>query len=471
MKRTVLVALAACLALGVLPAATLNPQLPTPPPHPPKRKEHRDARMKWWREAKFGMFIHWGVYAVPAGDVQGQAVRPHRRVDHARRAKFPVAEYREYAKQFNPVKYDPDAWAQLAKDAGMKYMVITSKHHDGFALFPSEASDWDIADATPYGKDLIGPLADARARARASSSASTTRRRRTGPTPAAPRRKHPAGKGWDPAQDGDFDEYLDDVAVPQVREILTRYKPDVLWWDTPVMMNASAPRNSSRCSKLCPDIITNNRLERPTSPATSRRPSSSIPATGMTADWETCMTMNRTWGYKSYDHDWKSVETLLRNLVDIASKGGNYLLNVGPKPDGTIPQESIERLHEIGKWMEVNGEAIYGTTASPIKRPAWGRITTKHSGDATTLYLHVFDWPADGKLQVAVTNKAKSARLLADAGRDVKVANSGDEGVTVQLSGDAPDPIVSVVALEIEGAPQPVEGQGPPPPKSDKGGL
>lgn len=419
--------------------------------------------MKWWREARFGMFIHWGVYAVPAGTYKGQ------RFDHIGEwimldGRIPVAEYRAYARDFNPVKYDPAAWAQLAKDAGMKYMVITSKHHDGFALFPSDASEWDIADASPYGKDLIGPLAAA-ARDKGLRFGLYYSQAQDWTHPGGAKARD-LGQGWDPAQHGDFDRYIDDVAIPQVREILTRYKPDVLWWDTPVSMNAARAERFVPLLKLVPGIITNNRLERPHYPGDFKTPEQEIPATGSGDDWETCMTMNTTWGYKSYDHNWKTVATLIRNLVDIASKGGNYLLNIGPKSDGTIPQESIDRLQAIGKWMAVNGEAIYATTASPTARPAWGRITTKQAGGDTTLYLHVFDWPADGKLPVAVTNDVVSCRLLADADRKLSAA-SGSHGVTVQLTGAAPDPICSVVALTVKGTPEVVAEVAAPPPANE----
>jgi alpha-L-fucosidase len=359
------------------------------------------------------------------------------------------------------VKYDPDAWARLAKDAGMKYMVITSKHHDGFALFPSEVTDWDIADATPYGKDLIGPLAEA-ARSKGLKFGLYYSQAQDWTHPGGAKARHERGTGWDPAHLGDFDKYINEIAVPQTREILTRYKPDILWWDTPVEMTAERAERFLPLLKLVPGIITNNRLERPHYPGDFSTPEQEIPDTGLDADWETCMTMNKTWGYKSYDHDWKSAETLIRNLVDIASKGGNYLLNIGPKSDGTIPQESIDRLHAIGTWMDVNGEAIYATTASPTKRPAWGRITTKRRDGETTLYLHVFDWPADGKLPVAVTNDVAEGKLLADPSRKLTVENDGDQGLVVQLTGEAPDPICSVVALSVQGAPTVPAGQAAP---------
>jgi alpha-L-fucosidase len=430
----------------------------------------RDARMKWWREARFGMFIHWGVYAVPAGTYKG------RTFDHIGEwimldGHIPVAEYRAFAREFNPVQYDPDAWAQAAKNAGMKYIVITSKHHDGFALFPSDATDWDIADATPYGQDLIGPLAEA-ARRNGLRFGLYYSQAQDWTHPGGAKARHKRGEGWDPAHNGDFDQYLDEIAIPQVREILTRYKPDVLWWDTPVEMTPERAERFVPLLELCPDIITNNRLQKPDYPGDFTTPEQRIPDTGLDVDWETCMTMNRTWGYKSYDHDWKSVETLLRNLIDIASKGGNFLLNVGPKADGTIPQESLDRLAAIGQWMAVNGESIYATTASPTARPEWGRITTKRGDGQTTLYLHVFDWPEDGRLSVAITNKVTSCKLLADAGRQFTAEPAeGDGGVTVQLTGDAPDAICSVVELVIEGEPEVLADHAPPPVKSDRGGL
>jgi alpha-L-fucosidase len=411
----------------------------------------RDARLGWWRDARFGMFIHWGVYAVPAGAYHGtQYDRIGEWIMHT--AEIPVDEYRGYARQFNPVKYDPEFWAELAQQAGMKYIVITSKHHDGFALFPSDATDWDVADATPYGKDLVGPLAAA-ARRRGLRFGTYYSQAQDWVHPGGAKARYDKGKGWDPKHDGDFDQYLDAVAIPQIEEILARYQPDVLWWDTPVQMN---PERAAKFLPLVarhPALIVNDRLCRPLPKGDFSTPEQRIPDTGLDSDWETCMTMNRTWGYKSFDHEWKSTEKLLRNLIDIASKGGNYLLNVGPKADGTIPRESIDRLQEIGRWMKTNGESIYGTTASPTARPDWGRITTRSDDGVTTLYLHVFDWPTNGKLPVAVDNEVVECVLLADPQRKFDVERSKENGLTVQLTGETPDPIASVVRLRLNGAP------------------
>jgi alpha-L-fucosidase len=416
-------------------------------------KAERDARMNWWRAARFGMFIHWGVYAVPAGEYKGQ------RFDHIGEwimldGKIPVAEYRAYAQDFNPVKYDPEQWAQLAKDAGMKYIVITSKHHDGFALFPSDATDWDIADASPYGKDLIGPLAIA-ARDRGLKFGLYFSQAQDW-VHAGGGKGHgfKSHKGWDKAHDGDFDAYLDRIAAPQAREILIRYQPDILWWDTPVEMTPERAAKLAPLLELRPGIITNDRLQRPDYPGDFGTPEQKIPDRGLDRDWETCMTMNRTWGYKSYDHEWKSPETLIRNLIEAASKGGNYLLNIGPKADGTIPEESVARLETIGRWMSVNGESIYGTVASPTERPTWGRITTKPGDESTRLYLHVFDWPVDGKLPVAISNEVEECRLLADAVRTFEVERHSTQGLTVQLTGEPPDAIASVVELQVKGKPK-----------------
>jgi alpha-L-fucosidase len=412
---------------------------------PGETPQQRDARMHWWREARFGMFVHWGVYSVPAGVYKGKEI-PGIGEWIMNRGRIPVAEYKQFARQFNPVRYDPDAWVRLAKEAGMKYIVITSKHHDGFALFDSKATDWDVVDATPYGKDLLKPLAQACRRHGLKLGFYYSQAQDwCHPGGAA------AGGHWDPAQDGDMDEYIRKIAMPQVKEILSNYgKLGVLWWDTPTNMNKERADMLLPLTKLQPDIITNNRLGGGYGGDLST-PEQHIPATGTPGrDWETCMTMNGTWGFKSYDHNWKSVETLIRNLADIASKGGNYLLNVGPTCLGEIPEPSIERLKAVGRWMKVNGESIYATTASPFTRLAWGRCTKKLNATGATLYLHVFDWPDDGKLLIpGLRNEVRSAWLLA-TDKTLRTTATED-GVVVEVPAKPLDPIDTVVVLEVKG--------------------
>lgn len=420
----------------------------SPNPYANEIKEERDARMGWWRDARFGMFIHWGVYSVPAGTYKGKQIDGIGEwIMH--KAKIPVAEYKAFAKEFNPVKYDPQAWVKLAHEAGMRYIVITSKHHDGFALFPSAVSDWDIADATPYGKDLIGPLADA-ARAEGLKFGLYYSQAQDWTHPGGAKSRYDEPEGWDLAQLGSFDSYLKEIAAPQVGEILARYQPDILWWDTPRWMNNDRAETLIPLLRIKPGIIHNNRLGGDYKGDTET-PEQHIPATGFgDRDWEVCMTMNHTWGYKSYDHDWKSAEDIIRKLCDIVSKGGNFLLNVGPTAEGEIPQPSIERLQEVGKWMDINSESIYGTTASPFHRLAWGRATKKLRDEGATLYLQVFDWPENGKLVVpGLKNVPVSVTLLADG--SALSAQSENGSLIVAVPENAPDPYASVIKLEIDG--------------------
>jgi alpha-L-fucosidase len=429
----------------------------------------KDARMHWWREARFGMFIHWGVYAQLAGAYNGQQLEHSGAEWIMNFMKIPVDSYQATAKQFNPVKFNADEWVRMAKNAGMKYIVITAKHHDGFAMFKTNASKWNIVDATPYGKDILKQLAAACKKQGIklgfyysqaqdwNNPGGTAILRKTSDgwkNPDSARidayaKAH--GGHWDPAQTtSTFAEYIDRVAIPQVKELMTNYGDvAVLWWDTPSGMTDEAALKLQALLKLQPNIITNNRLKN-NFPGDTKTPEQKIPNAKELADWETCMTMNGTWGYSAYDHNFKSTETLIHNLCDIASKGGNYLLNIGPKGDGTFPEESVDRLKEIGDWMKVNSEAIYATKASPLAPLAWGRCTQKTDGNKTILYLSVFNWPKDGKLIVpGVSNKVVSVKLFG-SGEKCMAKNQGST-TELTLPASAPNAYASVIKLVVDG--------------------
>ena len=419
--------------------------------------EQRDARMAWWRDARFGMFIHWGLYALPAGEWNGQPVAGIGEwiMD---RANIPVKDYEALAKQFNPARFNAAEWVRIAKDAGAKYIVITSKHHDGFCLFATETTDWDVVDATPYGKDLLAPLA---AECRKQGLKFCTYY-------SIMDWHHPAQyrgseKHYNPTKmhEGRKTEYMDYMKA-QMKDLLRSCDPEVLWFDgewPDWYTEPDARELYAYLRKLKPQLIINNRIGKGRKGMDGLSgekyagdfgtPEQQIPATGIPGvDWESCMTMNDTWGFKKNDHNWKSVETLTRNLIDIASKGGNYLLNVGPTAAGEIPAASVERLAGIGQWMKANGESIYATKASPFAKTPWGRCTQKSLDGKTRLYLHVFDWPADGKLVVPAKGKPAGARLLAGGARLDAAAEDG--AVTITLPQKAPSKIATVVVLDVE---------------------
>jgi alpha-L-fucosidase len=404
-------------------------------------------RMAWFDDARFGMFIHWGVYAVPAGEWQGKPV-PGIGEWIMKNGKIPVADYRTFAKEFTAANYDPAAWAKLAKEAGMKYIVITSKHHDGFALYDSKVTDWDVT-ASGANSDLLAPLTEA-ARKQGLKFGLYYSQAQDWNHPGGA--KAGGGGDWDPAQAGSFDEYLAKIALPQAKEIVERYQPDILWWDTPTDMTPERVKPFADFMAQHPFIINNNRLGQGFAGDT-KTPEQHIPPRGYPGErFEVCMTMNDTWGFKKDDHNWKSVRQILRNLSDISSKGGNFLLNIGPTADGQIPPESVERLQAVGRWMKVNGEAIHGTQAGPFpRRLPWGRATMRANADgSTTLYAHVWEWPADGRIVLpTVTETPSAARLLADS--DQITTEASPEGLIVRLPATAPDADVSVVRLDFPG--------------------
>ncbi len=422
----------------------------------------RDLRMQWFNQARFGLFIHWGLYSAAAGEWKGKRASGACQEWLMANEHIPVAEYEPLIKQFNPVKYNPDAWAKAAKNAGIKYVVITSKHHEGFCLWPTKLnSDWNIA-ATPYKKDLLRPLADA----------CDSYGIRFCTYHSIMDWHHPIYEGKESAPGGprSIDRYTNEYLLPQLEELVKNYHPGIMWFDGEWEGSWTAARGKlveDRLRQLDPTIIINNRVGKSRGgmagmDTTGEKacgdygtPEQQIPPNGFGKGvyWESCMTMNNTWGYSKYDTEWKSSTLLIRNLIDCASKGGNYLLNVGPTAEGEIPAASLERLADIGKWMKVNGEAIYGTTATPFPKPfAWGRVTSKND----KLYLLVFDLPADRKLLLSgLKTTLRKAWLLTDLKKTPLALAPTEIGPVVTLPATAVlDPSATTIVVELNGQPE-----------------
>ncbi|HXA67075.1 MAG TPA: alpha-L-fucosidase [Bryobacteraceae bacterium] len=385
--------------------------------------EDREQRMKWWHDARFGMFIHWGLYSVAGRHewvMENEAI--------------PVAEYEQLAKRFTPQPNAARAWAKLARQAGQKYMVMTTKHHEGFCLFDTKLTNYS-APKQACGRDLVKEYVEA---ARAEGL-------RVGFYYSLMDWHHPDGArcAGDEAARRRFVDYIHG----QVRELCTNYgKLDILWYDVNWPLKPEgweAAQMNAMVRKLQPGIIINNRTGLAEDFAT---PEQRIEAADRA--WEACMTMNGSWGYQRADDDWKSSKTVVRNLITCARDGGNYLLNIGPKPDGSIPEESVRILTAVGKWMEKNGNTIYTAEPCQVKRSSYALFTRK----GNTLYMHVHYWPGDDVAISALKAQVKSARLHA-SGKAVKFDQDRFRTRFTGLSASAPDDPVTTIAIECDSEP------------------
>jgi alpha-L-fucosidase len=406
-------------------------------------------KMAWFKEAKFGMFVHWGPYSVLAGEWKGQQTQPGDEAEWImQRFNIPVKDYREMARGFNPVKFDAAQFAKLAKAAGMKYLVLTAKHHDGFAMFRSQVSKYNIADWTPFGRDVVKELSEACRKEGVRFCVYYSHREDW---------DDPNGYGnhwdYDPAKK-DFEKYLREKSLPQMRELLTNYGPlGLIWFDRGIDTTEQARRFIDLVHELQPKCLINGRIGNYGHELLGdyqNMNDNGMPTGGLDEYWETPQTLNGTWGYSKFDQEWKTPANVVQRMVEIVSKGGNYLLNIGPMADGTIPTPSSAVLEHVGAWMRANGESIYGTSACPVGQFPWGRCTVK----GQRVYLHVFQRPADDVVRVdGFVNEAASAQMLKTTGQ--RPAVSRENGViSVRVPASVTwDSLDTVIALDVKGTP------------------
>ncbi len=462
MRRFTWVVLGAILLSG-LAIYSSNTVVAQGPARQETREAH-DARMAWWRDARFGMFVHWGLYSELAGDWKEYKVNQGGAEWIMSYANIPRDEYRQLAQTFNPTGFDAAAWVATAKNAGCKYIVVTSKHHEGFSIFDASNSKYDIVDGTPYQKDTLAAIADECRKQGIHFCTYYSIMDWDHPSQTKPDNAYnPTGVIAERKQ-----EYVD-YMKEHLRQLVQDYGTEVLWFDGEWVDWWTEEDAQDLCRflwDLNPNLIINNRVGK------GRRgmngfadegkdqeysgdfgtPEQELPAMGRPGvDWETCITMNTTWGFNKNDHQWKSRETLVRQLVDAASKGGNYLLNVGPTAAGEIPPESIERLAAMGDWMKIYGESIYGTTSNPFPETPWGRCTVKAHDGGTTLYVHLFGRVEDGKLVIPAFlggAMAKSAKWVGGDAVEFTVLDAGKSGTEIIVPTELPNTIDSVIAIE-----------------------
>ena len=397
---------------------------PVPVDYLKESKADFDQRMQWWRDAKFGMFIHWGPYAVLAGEYNGKKTQGLAEWI-MNNDRIPIEEYESYVKQFKPTEYDADQWMALAKKAGMKYVVITSKHHDGFGLWDSKVSSYDIVDFCGQNDAL-----------KALSEACKKHGVKLGFYHSIMDWHHPQAQAIHEPQywsfkkemsvNPEFESYLENYMKPQLKELITEYDPAILWFDGEWVDDFTHEQGLELYQyvrELKPGILINNRVDK------GRQGMMGMTKEGDFAgdfgtpeqeifdgisvyDWESCMTINDTWGYSKLDENWKSTAQLIHNLIDITAKGGNYLLNVGPTAKGLIPEVSIERLEQMGDWMAVNSEAIYNTERLNQYRQADSIRYTRKKGTDIYYAFKMGDLPSSVVFNNIVPEESSEIHLL-----------------------------------------------------------
>jgi alpha-L-fucosidase len=434
----------------------------------------KDSRLAWWRDARFGCFIHWGPYSVLGGEWKGKPNPGY--AEHIMRVdRIPLATYRdEVAANFHPDQFDAAVWVRLIKSAGMRYIIITSKHHDGFAIWPSDVNTYNIHDVSHFNRDPLKELVDA-ARAQGLHVGFYYSHAFDWQDPNAP------GNDWDYDNPGGdkqlfggvnwynehpelvprIEKYVYGKAIPQLQELISRYHPDILWFDTPNKLPFFEQAAIVKVVRAAgPEIVINGRAARSASvnlgdyQNTADRPAELRPTSG---DWEAIPTTNESYGWNKLDSSYKPVSYFIQLVAKSAAKGGNILLNIGPRGDGTINPPDIAILEGIGRWMAINQESIRGTERTLLDRQAWGDSTAK--GD--TLYLHVFRWPANGRLVVGgLASHVSSAYLLSDPSRKpLEVTRLNATDIAVHLPAIAPDSADSVVVLKSKGPVKAVSGR------------
>lgn len=424
-------------------------------------KNHEE-RIQWWRDAKFGMFIHWGLYSIPEGEWKGKTVDGY--AEHLmRKEKISKAAYLDLARQFNPLKFNAEEWILDAKKAGMNYFIVTAKHHDGFAMFDSKVSDFDVIDQTPFKRDPMAELAAA-AKKHGMKFGFYYSHAFDWEDPNAP------GNDWEYKNPGGdqligganwFDnhpewlpkaqKYVNEKAIPQIKELINTYHPDILWFDTPHKLPFSENlRILQAIRETDPNIVVNGRLARSATGNfgdylnTGDRPAEFRTVAG---DWEAIPTTNESYGYSKHDHSHKPASFFIRLLANASSRGGNLLMNIGPKGDGSFDQKDQRILDSIGPWLHKNSVSIFGTQRSGLPIPAWGVTTQK----GMQVYLHVFEWPKDGQLLLAgLKTDVKQAYLLNDpAKKKLAIQRLSPSDLSISVAKQSPDVVDAVVVLQL----------------------